>query len=73
LGVTALLEMTDETVHNERNLLESVSVPVLVHVPVIRSRRERFCTRLFRVCEAMATVLLLVVSVGMGIYTYLVG
>src|SRR5467141_1070844 len=73
LGLTALLEMTDETVHNERNLLESVSVPVLVHVPVIRSRRERIGTRLFRVCEAMATVLLLAVSVGMGIYTYLVG
>jgi succinoglycan biosynthesis transport protein ExoP len=73
LGLTALLEMTDETVHNERNLLESVSVPVLVHVPVIRSRRERIRTRLFRVCEAMATVLLLTVSVGMGIYTYLVG
>jgi len=73
LGVTALLEMADETVHNERNLLESVSVPVLVHVPVIRSHQERIRTRVFRVCEAMATVLLLAVSVGMGIYTYLVG
>ncbi len=73
LGLTALLEMTDETVHNERNLLESVSIPVLVHVPVIRSRRERIRTRLFRVCEAMATMLLLGVSVGIGIYTYLVG
>ncbi len=73
LGVTALLEMTDETVHNERNLLESVSVPVLVHVPVIRSRQERIRTRLFRVCEAMMTVILLTASVGMGIYTYMVG
>jgi succinoglycan biosynthesis transport protein ExoP len=73
LGVVALLEMTDETIHNETNLLESISVPVLVHVPVIRSRRERIRTRLFRVCEAMATVLFLTVSVGMGIYTYLVG
>jgi polysaccharide chain length determinant protein (PEP-CTERM system associated) len=73
LGVTALLEMTDETVHNERNLLEFVSVPVLVHVQVIRSRQERIRTRLFRVCEAMVTVILLTASVGMGIYTYLVG
>jgi succinoglycan biosynthesis transport protein ExoP len=73
LGLTALLEMKDETIHNERNLLETVSVPVLVHVPVIRSRRERIRTRLLRVCEAMATVLFLAVSVGMGIYTYLVG
>ena len=73
LGLTALLEMTDETVHNERNLLEFVSIPVLVHVPVIRSLRERIRTRLFRVCEAMATMLLLGVSVGIGIYTYLVG
>jgi protein tyrosine kinase modulator len=73
LGLTALLEVKDETIHNERNLLGSVSVPVLVHIPVIRSRRERIRTRLFRVCEAVATVLLLAVSVGMGIYTYLVG
>jgi polysaccharide chain length determinant protein (PEP-CTERM system associated) len=73
LGLTALLEMKDETIHNERNLLESVSVPVLVHVPVIRTRRERIRTRLFRVCEVMATVLLLAVSVGIGIYTYLRG
>jgi hypothetical protein len=73
LGVTALLEMTDETVHNERNLLESVSVPVLVHVPVIRSRQERIRARLFQVCEAMMTVILLTASVGMGIYTYMVG
>jgi protein tyrosine kinase modulator len=73
LGLTALLEMTDETIHNERNLLESLPVPVLVHVPVIRSRGERMRTRLYRVGEAMATVLLLAVSVAMGIYTYLVG
>jgi hypothetical protein len=65
--------MTDLTVHNERNLLESVRVPVLVHVPVLKSRRERLRTRLYQVCEAMLTVLLLTASVGMGIYTYLVG
>jgi hypothetical protein len=61
------------TVHNERNLLESVPVPVLVHVPLLESRRERVRTRLYQVCEAMVTVLLLTASVGMGIYTYLVG
>jgi hypothetical protein len=65
--------MTDETVHNERSLLESISVPVLVHIPVLRSRRERIRLRLSRLGEVMATVLILVVSVGMGIYTYLVG
>ena len=73
LGVTTLLEMTDETVHNERNLLESVQVPVLVHVPVLQSHQERVRTRLYQVCEAMVTVLLLTGSVAMGIYTYLVG
>jgi protein tyrosine kinase modulator len=73
LGLTALLEMTDETVHNERSLLECVQVPVLVHIPVIRSRPERIRTRLFRLCEAGAAVLLLAVSAGIGIYTYLRG
>src|SRR6267143_4977456 len=33
LGLTGLLEMADETVHNERSLLECVQVPVLVHIP----------------------------------------
>jgi capsular polysaccharide biosynthesis protein len=73
LGLTALKEMTDETVHNERSLIESIPVPVLVHIPVLRSRRERIRMRLSRLGEVMATVLILVVSVGMGIYTYLVG
>ncbi|PYU24751.1 MAG: hypothetical protein DMG30_07605, partial [Acidobacteria bacterium] len=63
----------DETIHNERSLLESVRAPVLVHVPVIRSRREQIRARLYQVCEATAAVLLLAASVGMGIYTYLVG
>jgi polysaccharide chain length determinant protein (PEP-CTERM system associated) len=73
LGLMALLEMIDETIHNERSLLESVRAPVLVHVPVIRSRRERIRARLYQVCEATAAVFLLAASVGMGIYTYLVG
>ena len=73
LGLTALLEMTDQAVHNERALLQSVPVAVLVHVPVLQSHRERIRIRLFRACEAMATVFLLIASVAMGIYTYLAG
>jgi uncharacterized protein involved in exopolysaccharide biosynthesis len=73
VGLMALLEMTDETIHNERSLLDSVRAPVLVHVPVIRSRRERIGARLYQVCETTAAVFLLAASVGMGIYTYLVG
>ena len=73
LGLMALLEIRDETIHNERSLLESVRAPVLVHVPVIRSRRERILARLYQFCEATAAVFFLAASVGMGIYTYLVG
>ncbi|PYU23089.1 MAG: hypothetical protein DMG32_16855 [Acidobacteria bacterium] len=73
LGLTVLLAMIDETIHNERNLLEFVQAPVLVHVPVIRSRWERIRRRVYQVCEATAAVLLLAASVGIGIYTYLVG
>jgi succinoglycan biosynthesis transport protein ExoP len=72
-GLTAFKEIKDETVHNERNLLPSVSVPLLVHVPVLRSRRERVRKRLYRVSEALVTVLLLASSVAMGVYTYLAG
>jgi polysaccharide biosynthesis transport protein len=73
LGLTAFKEINDETVHNERNLLPSVSVPVLIHVPVLHSSGERIRKRLYRVSEALAAVLLLAGSVAMGIYTYLAG
>lgn len=73
LGLAALLELTDEAMHSDRSLLESLSVSVLVHVPVLRSPRERIHLRLLRSCEALGTVLLLVVSVAIGVYTYLAG
>ena len=73
LGLTAVLEMRDETVHNERALLQSVHLPVLVHVPVLRSRRERVRRMLSRTGEVAGVTFLLLLSVGMGVYTYLVG
>jgi polysaccharide biosynthesis transport protein len=73
LGLTAMQELTDETIHNERTLLQSVPIPVLVHVPVLHSHRERLGTQLRRLSEATATVFLVAVSVAMGIYTYLAG
>jgi len=73
LGLTAFQEITDEAIYNERALLQALPVSVLVHVPVLQSRRERIRIRLFQACEAMATVFLLVASVAIGIYTYLAG
>jgi succinoglycan biosynthesis transport protein ExoP len=73
LGLTALKELTDEAIHNERALVESVPIPVLVHVPVLNSRRERARARLKHLTEATATVFLVAVSLAMGVYTYLAG
>jgi succinoglycan biosynthesis transport protein ExoP len=73
LGLTAIKEITDEAIYNERALVESVPIPVLVHVPVLNSRRERVRAQLRRLTEATATVSLLLVSVAMGVYTYLKG
>ena len=73
LGLTAMQEIADEAIHNERSLLLSVPIPILVHVPVLHSRSEQVRKQLRRLCEATATVFLLVVSVAMGIYTYLAG
>jgi uncharacterized protein involved in exopolysaccharide biosynthesis len=73
LGLTAMKEMTDEAIHNERALIESVPIPVLVHVPVLNSRRERVRTQLTHLTEATATLFLLAVSIALGVYTYLVG
>jgi succinoglycan biosynthesis transport protein ExoP len=72
-GLTAMQELTDEAIHNERALVASVPLPVLVHVPVLTSRRERVRTVLARLTEATATVFLLAVSIAMGVYTYLAG
>ena len=73
LGLTAMQEIADEAIHNEQTLLQSLPIPVLVHVPVLYSRREQVRTQLRRLSEALATVFLLAVSVAMGVYTYLAG
>jgi polysaccharide biosynthesis transport protein len=73
LGFTALKELTDEAIHNERALVESVPIPVLVHVPVLNSRRERVQAHLNHLTEATATLVLFAASVAMGVYTYLAG
>jgi succinoglycan biosynthesis transport protein ExoP len=73
LGLTAMKELTDEAIHTERALVESLPIPVLVHVPVLNSRRERVRTQLKHLMEATATVFLFMATVAMGVYTYLVG
>ncbi|MGH9679707.1 MAG: GNVR domain-containing protein, partial [Candidatus Acidiferrales bacterium] len=73
LGLTSLKEMSDEAIRNERTLLECVPVSILVHVPILKSRRERIRIRLFHACEAMATIVLFVASVAIGIYAYIAG
>jgi len=73
LGLTALQEIQDDRLYSERALQESFPVAVLVHVPLLRSRSEHIRTLLVRSCEVMAGAVLLLSSIGMGVYTYLAG
>jgi len=73
LGLAALKEMLDDSIRSEQSLLQSVPIPILVHVPVLKSRTEIIRKRLLRAGEAMATIVLFAASVGMGIYIYLAG
>jgi polysaccharide chain length determinant protein (PEP-CTERM system associated) len=73
VGLTALQEMRDESIHSERALHEFVPLAILVHVPPLRSRSERIRTLLLRACEVMATAVLLLSSIALGVYTYLAG
>jgi polysaccharide biosynthesis transport protein len=73
LGLTALQEMRDDRFHSEDALHQSMPINILVHVPLLRSRGERMRTLLVRSCEVMATTVLLLSSIGMGVYTYLAG
>ena len=73
LGLTALQEMLDDRFHSEHALHQSIPINILVHVPLLRSRGERIRTLLVRSCEVMATTVLLLSSIGMGVYTYLAG
>ncbi len=73
LGLTAIREIANDTVHNEREISDCTKVPVLVRVPVLRSRGEVVRRLLGRTLEAGGVALLVLLSVAMGIYTYVVG
>ena len=73
VGLTAAREITDDTVHDEKALRDLTHLPVLVCVPVLRSRREQVRKMLTRALEAGGATLLFLISVAMGVYTYIVG
>jgi uncharacterized protein involved in exopolysaccharide biosynthesis len=72
VGLTITREFVDETVRSEEDLKQCTSLPVLVRVPILRSPVDERRYRRNQALELAGAMLLLVLSVGTGVYTYLV-
>lgn len=73
IGLMVLRELTDRTVRTVRDISEFGSLSVIAQIPVLRSPGESTRHRWRLVLEAVGTAALLLISVGVGIQTYLRG
>lgn len=73
IGLTVLREVTDNAVHGEKEVSQCTPVPVLVSIPVLRSRWEETRQRFSRRLEVAVAALLVLLSLGAGVQTYLTG
>jgi uncharacterized protein involved in exopolysaccharide biosynthesis len=68
IGLTAARERSDETLRGEWDVAE---FPVVVRIPTLRTAREQVRLRWYRGFEAAGVTLLMVLSAGVGVLTYL--
>ena len=73
LGIVLLVlrERTLGVLVGEAEVSTCTGLPVLVRIPVLRSPREQSARKWLRVLEACAVLLLVLGSVGSGVYMYL--
>jgi protein tyrosine kinase modulator len=69
-GLCALREMTDRSVRTKRDLGRVTSIPVLVTVPVLRSRMQEIRHKSFYFVEVGAMTALILVSLATCVYAY---
>ena len=70
IGLLAARELGDKTLRGEGDVAE---FPVVVRIPTLRTRREQARLRWFRGLEAACITLLVIVSAGASVFTYLRG
>jgi len=71
IGLMVLREGTLGVLVNEADVSNCTHLPVLVRIPVLRSQREQAARRWLRALEVSAVAVLILGSVGSGIYMYL--
>lgn len=73
LALTAVREITDDTLRNEEQIQESAQLPILVRLPILHSPREESRRKWRLVAEVAGVTLLILLSAAAGVYTYLAG
>jgi polysaccharide biosynthesis transport protein len=72
-GLTALGESGETRLQDEQELRSCAPLPVLALIPTVRSQKEEKLWTFYRNIEVAGAVLLVLVSAGTILYTYLVG
>lgn len=72
-GLTALGESAETRLRDEHELRSCAPLPVLALIPTVRSQREEKLWTFYRNIEVAGAVLLILLSAGTILYTYLVG
>lgn len=70
VGLTALRELNDRVLQSEKDISRSTKLPVLARIPVLYTAREETRGKWYRGLEVAGITLLVVLSVGTEIYTY---
>ena len=68
IGLMAAREIRDKTLRGEWDVAE---LPVVVRIPTLRTEREQVRLRWYRGFEAAGIMLLMILSAGAGVLTYL--
>ncbi len=72
LGLTAFREIMDRTLRTSREVIESIQIPVLIQIPLLRSPALEVKYKGRRLMEALGGALGVLVTIGTGLHTYLV-
>jgi capsular polysaccharide biosynthesis protein len=73
LGITAMLEMTDERVNSEEDLLSVTPLPILVAIPVLQTVAERQKQAWHRRLQLAAALLLIAAIPAITLLSYYKG
>jgi len=73
LGLAYLREQTDATVRNERDVTRRLALPVLGYIPTLLTRSQERSRKCARILETAVFGALAVISMAVGVSSYLAG